>query len=63
MDFNLLVLTSFEVTTKDSQEPNYTWTLDYTHNEDAETVFIAFYIQCSKHYQVYVAILIHKVSC
>ena len=30
MDFNLLVLTSFEVTTKDSQEPNYnTWTLDY----------------------------------
>ena len=43
-----------------------TWTLDWTqlwtHKEDAETVFYSV-LQCSKRYQVYVGILIRKMSC
>ena len=45
------------------------WTgLDYgldsimDSQEDAETVFYSV-LQCSKRYQVYVAILIHKMPC
>ena len=36
------------------------WTQLWIHKEDAETVFYSV-LQCSKHYQVYVAILIHKM--
>ena len=38
------------------------WTQLWTHKEDAETVSYNV-LQCSKRYQVYVAILIHKMSC
>ena len=38
------------------------WTQLWTHKEDAETVSMAFY-SVVKRYQVYVAILIHKMSC
>ena len=52
------------VTTKPA--PGLDWTMDWmqswTYKEYAETVFYSF-LQCSKHYQVYVAILFHKMSC
>ena len=38
------------------------WTQLWTHKEDAKTVFYSV-LQCSKRYQVYVAILIRKMSC
>ena len=54
------------VTTKPGLWTGLDWTMDWTqlwtHKEGAETVFYSV-LQCSKRYQVYVAILIHKMSC